>query len=111
MVTIGYEQNNSQKSHKSLTNCNTWPTLPVLYLFVCLFVSHSNGTDPYFFEQQWGVCVEQPCGMKFMYAEALGAHVHCDTLSPPELRELTLAVKIHLLSVPHTWERMFSLFL
>ena len=69
MVTIGCEQNDSQKLHTSLTYCSTLPTLAVLYLF---FFSHSNRTDPYFFEQQRGVCVERPCGVKLYVRRGSG---------------------------------------
>ena len=108
MVTIGCEQNDSQKLHTSLTNCSTLPTLAVLYVF---FFSQQQNRSLFFLNNSGEFVLSGHVVLNCMYAEALGSRVHCDTLSPPELRQLTLAVKMHLPSVPHVWEHMFSLLL
>ena len=109
MVTIGCEQNDSQKLHTSLTNCSTLPTLAVLYLFFFFLIATEQ--IPIFLNNSEEFVLSGHVVLNCMYAEALGSRVHCDTLSPPEFRQLTLAVKMHLPSVPHVWEHMFSLLL
>ena len=104
MVTIGCEQNDSQKLHTSLTNCSTLPTLAVFFLIATEHI-------PIFLNNSGEFVLRGHVVLNCMYTEALGSRVHCDTLSPPELRQLTLAMKMHLPSVPHVWEHVFSLLL